>query len=290
MTAELAFEPTTARIGARAPGFALDPEMSEETLVRLVDGLLTHQVLVFEGQHHLTPAAQRALGRRLGRLAPRHPMYPIADGLEEVMVIINDPDTPPENEVWHSDLSCYETPPAASILAARHVPTAGGDTMWCSMTGVLDDLSAPLRGFLETLSARHDFRTGFAFVNEYADLARRETLQSHGDAAPRAVHPVVMRHPISGRPLLYVNESFTAAIEGLATAESRALLALLAEAVRHPRNQMRLKWKPGMVTIWDNYLTQHMALGDHWPAYREMHRVTVAAIDPRLGGATPKAA
>ncbi|MEQ8602916.1 MAG: TauD/TfdA family dioxygenase [Marivibrio sp.] len=290
MTASLAFEPITARIGARAPGFALDPEMPDATLAQLLDGLLAHQVLVFEDQHHLTPAAQRALGLRLGRLAPRHPMYPIADGIEEVMVIINDPDTPPENEVWHSDLSCYETPPAAAILAARHVPPAGGDTMWCSMTGVLEDLSEPFRGFLETLSARHDFRTGFAFVNEYADLARRETLKNQGDAAPKASHPVVMRHPVSGQPLLYVNESFTDAIEGLSAAESRLLLNHLAETVRHPRNHMRLKWKPGMVAIWDNYLTQHMALGDHWPAYREMHRVTVAQIDARAAGAAPRAA
>lgn len=284
MTSDPIFEPITARIGARAPGFALDPDMPEERLRALLDGLLTHQVLVFEDQHHLTPAAQRALGQRLGRLAPRHPMYPIADGIEEVMVIINDPDTPPENEVWHSDLSCYETPPAVSILAARHVPTAGGDTMWCSMTGVLEDFSEPFRAFLEGLSARHDFRTGFAFVNEYQDLARRETLKNQGETAPVASHPVVMRHPVSGEPLLYVNESFTAAIEGVSAEESRTLMALLTEKIRHPRNQMRLKWKPGMVAIWDNYLTQHMALGDHWPAYREMHRVTVAEVDARFAG------
>ena len=97
-------------------------------------------------------------------------------------------------------------------------------------------------------------------------------------AAFVARHPVIVTHPGSGRRLVYVNESFTTRILSVSEPESRGVLGALYEMVRHPRFQMRMRWRPGTVVMWDNWATQHFAVGDFFPHHeREVQRVTVAS-------------
>ena len=90
-----------------------------------------------------------------------------------------------------------------------------------------------------------------------------------------AIHPVIKKHPASGRKFIYVNEKFTQRIVGLAARESRYWLNWLLDHVNRPEYQVRFRWQNCSVAMWYNHCTQHYAVADHMPAYRFMNRVTV---------------
>lgn len=271
----------TASIGSEISGLDLARDLSPDLAAALRARLIERAVLVFRDQHP-SPEAHLALGEAWGRLAPRHPLYPHVEGHDRIMVIRNDAETPPENETWHSDLSFRAEPPFAALLHGVIIPEAGGDTLWADMRAAHDMLSEPMRAFLAGLEAEHSQEKGFAFLRGSGQTGREAAFAAQDRAAGAARHPVILHHPASGRPALYVNEAFTTRILGLAPAESDALLAHLCGLARHPRVQLRVRWRPGTLVIWDNWATQHYACGDHYPAIREVHRVTV--LEDRLGG------
>ena len=90
-----------------------------------------------------------------------------------------------------------------------------------------------------------------------------------------AVHPVVKVHPISNEKFLYINPSFTSQIVGMTTTDSNNLLSYLFNFMSKPEFQIRFKWTPNTLVIWDNRCTMHYAIGDYMPDKRVMHRVTV---------------
>jgi taurine dioxygenase len=100
-------------------------------------------------------------------------------------------------------------------------------------------------------------------------------LEAMRDRWPTLSHPVVCRHPETGRKSLYVNSNFTTHIEGVSDAESEALLTFLFDWVASPEIQVRFRWEPNSIAIWDNRATQHFAVSDYRDR-RIMHRVTVA--------------
>ena len=93
-------------------------------------------------------------------------------------------------------------------------------------------------------------------------------------------HPVVRRHPITGRPALYVNNNFTTRILGITKSESDVLLPYLLQHVQRPDFQVRFRWAPGSVAFWDNRVTQHYAVPDYSGHRRIMHRVTLTGERP----------
>lgn len=254
-------------------------EPSDGELDAIYEALLDRGVLVFRDQS-LTSAAHVALGKSFGELADPHPLYPSVDGFPDIIRVRNDENNPPENEVWHSDLSCRAHPPFVSVLRGALIPPVGGDTLWADMRGVHDSLPNALRERLESLTAVHSLAQGFRFLRESEEHAmqgdRKEALQNTDRSKNSTTHPMVVSHPATGRKLLYVNESFTESILGVSEAESTEILRVLFDAVKNPRHQMRLRWQPGTVVMWDNWTTQHFASGDHYPQKREVQRVTVA--------------
>ena len=96
------------------------------------------------------------------------------------------------------------------------------------------------------------------------------------DLETGAVHPVVIRHPNTGRKLLYVNSAFTIHFVGQTREESLPLLTQLFEAALTPTNQCRLQWRDGTIAIWDNRTTWHNAINDYQGYAREMHRITLS--------------
>ena len=100
-------------------------------------------------------------------------------------------------------------------------------------------------------------------------------------AVQDAVHPVVIRHPGSGRKALYVNPGFTVRIDGWTDEESRPLLQYLYEHATRPEFSCRFQWNPGSIAFWDNRSTWHYALNDYPGQRRLMHRITIEGV--RLG-------
>ncbi|STS88634.1 alpha-ketoglutarate-dependent taurine dioxygenase [Klebsiella variicola] len=104
---------------------------------------------------------------------------------------------------------------------------------------------------------------------------------------PPLLHPVVRTHPVTGKQALFVNEGFTTRIVEVSEKESAALLNFLFAHVTKPEFQVRWRWQPNDVAIWDNRVTQHYANADYLPQRRIMHRATILGDKPyyRAGNA-----
>ena len=164
---------------------------------------------------------------------------------------------------WHSDQSCAPIPPLGSILYIHTVPPdGGGDTMFASMYAAYEALSDRMKGYLEGLTALHDGVPVF------------------GDGTPRARHPVVVRHPESGRKLLFINEAFVPYIEGVPRVEGAGIARLLAEHCRKPEFCFRFRWEPHSIAFWDNRCCHHYATDDYRPHVRSGYRVQIEGIAP----------
>jgi taurine dioxygenase len=176
---------------------------------------------------------------------------------------------------WHTDHSYDLEPALGSILVARDLPPAGGDTLFADLYAGFETLDEATRREIAGLQAVHGtahvFGEGGAYAKgDQSALARPEA------EMPQTVHPVVIRHPGSGKPVLYVNPAFTLHFEGMTREASLPLLTrLFAHAIDAARVH-RFAWAPGSVAIWDNRATWHFALNDYQGHYRLMHRITLA--------------
>jgi taurine dioxygenase len=267
--------PCTPVIGADIGGVDLTRTLPDEQWREIHDVFLRHSVIFFRDQQALAPAQQIAFARRFGGLHI-HPAAPHLEGHPEVFVIHAHKDSKIANgEFWHSDVSCDVEPPLGSILQIHTLPPSGGDTLFASMYAAYDDLSPRMKGLLEGLTAVHE--SEHFYRGRYADRGVNDA----GKVYPTATHPVVRAHPETGKPCLFVNRTFTTRIEGLADAESRAILDFLFQHMESPYYQTRFHWRRNDVAMWDNRCTQHMAIWDYWPYERKGNRVTVKGDRPR---------
>ena len=265
-------------LGAVVGGVDLSQELPQAQIERLGELLIEHQILFFRNQP-VTPQQQARFAARFGTLHV-HPIYPVLPDLPEIMLIDTHPGFLPDNDNWHTDVTFSQTPPMAGILAAKQLPSAGGDTLWSSSSAVYDTLSAPMQRFLEGLTAQHSVAKSFPaerWANDPDSKARYErAVAKH----PPVNHPVVRTHPVSGRKGLFVNEGFTTHINELSPQESQALLAFLFAQAGRPELTVRWNWRVDDLAFWDNRVTQHYAIADYLPERRTMHRATVNGDKP----------
>ncbi|MBQ0928414.1 TauD/TfdA dioxygenase family protein [Saccharopolyspora endophytica] len=249
--------PASGALGAEVRGLDLE-SLTEDSFAQLHALLVENLVLFFPEAEQLSPEAHKAFGRFLGELEV-HPFLPKLDGHDEIVVL--DSDQGAKADVWHTDVTFQASPPIASILQIVQCPPRGGDTMWSNQHLAYENLSAPLRDFLEGLTAVHAFTHPNGTVFE-------------------AEHPVVRAHPVTGRRSLYVNRMFTLRIPQLRRAESDALLGHLFSSSERPENVCRFSWKPGAIAMWDNRATQHYAVNDYTER-RVGRRVTILGDVPK---------
>ncbi len=262
----------TPIIGAEIGGIDLAQPMANHQFEELHRALAENLVIFFRDQT-LSAEQHLTFGRRFGKLHV-HPAAPHAEGMPEVMVIHADRDSPRANgEGWHSDVSCDEAPPMGSILYIRTQPEVGGDTLFASMYAAYEALSDRMKAYLDGLEAEHDGE--MVYRGTYANFGVADR-----PAYPRAIHPVVRTHPVTGRRALFINRGFTRRILGLPADESDAVLRTLCDHAENPLWQCRFRWRANSVAFWDNRCTQHRAMWDYWPATRSGLRVTVAGEKP----------
>ena len=261
-------------LGAVIAGVELGPKMDDATVADIRAALLQHKVVWFRGQS-LDAASLTAVAERFGTPTEAHPVEPSLEGHPEVLPL--DSEEGARADVWHSDLTFQERPPLGALLHALEIPAVGGDTIWADMTGAYRSLSAPLRGFLEGLTATHSpTKAGGYFAGRDA---------TGGEAAGRTAqtatsHPVVRVHPETQEQSLFVNPLFTDKVDGLRRRESDTLLGLLHEVAVAPERLVRWKWEAGDVAIWDNRCTMHYALLDFGTSRRRMLRVALDGDRP----------
>jgi taurine dioxygenase len=251
---------------------------AKETLHR---ALLENLVLCIRGQS-LPPAAylqaMRAFGKPLTqvRIATRHPE------VEEITILSSeDRDEMGDGQRlvvgahWHSDDSYKAVPCSLTMLYGVAVPEVGGDTQFTNMYAAYDDLPPATKARIADLKVVHKYdspRKG----TKIATLGADETSQ-----LPDVTHPLVRRHPETGRKALYMNPNRMSHIVGLERAESDGLLDMLTQHAIQPKYQYRHKWRPGDIVIWDNRCTMHKANADYPAgARRVMHRIIVEGTVP----------
>ena len=212
------------------------------------------------------------------------------DGRPYVIRVIKEPsDELNFANAWHTDLSYLQAPPAYTVLHARDVPTAGGDTMWANQYLAYETLPDSLKAQIGGLRATHSAGTAYGTGGYLEAVAGKSSMRIEPSADAYAVetHPLVIRHPRTGRPALYANSVYTTGIEGMDPDEARALLARLTAHATHPNFTCRLRWEPDMLTIWDNSATQHFAINDYAGARRELYRTSVKGTEPAPAGVAP---
>jgi taurine dioxygenase len=263
--------PLTPTIGAEIFGADL---RDAAQFPQIRQAFIDHSVIVIRDQT-ITPDDHLAFARRWGdinvnrffKALPSHP---------EIALVLKEADQHEAvGESWHTDHSYDQMPAMGSILHAIEVPDVGGDTLFVSMGAAYDALSEPFRARLSGLVDLHESAHvfGSSTVGDEAHKSGRFTNADRADQVAR--HPVVVRHPLSGRAGLYVNPNFTTGIEGMAKGEADAILAAIYTHCKEPEFHCRIRWRKGDVTMWDNRATWHKAINDYHGHRRLMHRVTV---------------
>jgi len=251
----------TPYLGAEIGSIDLTQTLTNRQVQEIHDALMEHSVVFFRDQPIDIPTLKR-FGQHFGKLHKHSAMSGAPGHPEVTFVHADEKSTRVIGEEWHTDLSCDPVPPMGSILHLHTVPPFGGDTAFASMYAAYEDLSDRMKIFLDGLTATHD---GYiAFGSRYP-----------GQQYPRAAHPVVPRHPVTGRKLLFVNRGFTARINELPQSESVGVLALLFAHCEKPDFQMRFPWRKDSIAFWDNRCTQHLAIWDYYPHVRSGNRVQI---------------
>ena len=177
----------------------------------------------------LTLEQHLKFGRSFGELHI-HPAAPTERGHPELMIIKADKDSPRANgEGWHTDVSCDAEPPMGSILYIKECPPDGGDTLFANMYAAYEALSDRMKAYLEGLTAVHDGEENYR--GTYANFGVKDR-----PVYPRAEHPVVRTHPVTGKKALFVNKGFTRRILGHPARRKR----------RHPGLSLRAHGQPAV--------------------------------------------
>ena len=273
----LRIQPTGATLGAVIDGVKL-AALGESEWRAIEAAFLEHALLIFPGQH-LDADEQAGFAKRFGEIefiAPTRATVPISNRRPDGS-LLGDDDPGMKimlgNEGWHTDSSYMPISARASVLSAHVVPSRGGQTEWADMRAALAALEPGLRQRVEQLSAYHSIHYSQSRIGFGAGYA------GYGAGVEKPpLRPLVKRHPVTGRPALYIGRH-AYGIPGLSRDESEKLLdELLAFACQPPRTHEHA-WAPGDVAIWDNRCLLHRARPyDHREA-RVMHHTRIAG-DP----------
>ena len=264
-------EAITPAIGAEVSGVSLNKDLNSDTVEKIYNTLIKHQVIFFREQN-LTPESHLKLAKSFGDIDPGHPVYPHVEGFQSIVLLKNDANSKPDTNDWHKDFTFKSNPPFASILHGVSVRKVGGDTLWASMSAAYESLPESWKEDLEGLEAIHDMGT---FRNDFYREGGVDSVNSALKKVGSAVHKVIETHPISGLKYLNVNQSFTRNIVNESQGSSDQILQFLFKHMAKPEFQVRFSWKNNSVAIWDNRITQHYAICDYLPNLRHMHRITV---------------
>lgn len=264
MENQIRIEKATPTIGAYVHGLALDRPLSDERVSAINDALLDNMVLFFTGQK-LTPELFHAFGQRLGPLDARATFESLGGELKALHHVRFE-GTPVRGQVradhWHADGTFRACPARASALLPLELPRLGGDTLWASMYAAYDALPDHIKQMLDGMEAIHKL-----------DAKPGATHEVDPESYTGTAHPMVRVHPETGRKALFINRMFTRQVVGMSYAESQRFLDFLLVHALEPTFQVRLRWSPDLVVMWDNRCTHHYAVNDY-SERRHMLRMT----------------
>ena len=277
-------EPLTGVLGAEIHGIDLRETLAPEVAREVLEAFGHYQVIVAPNQDipHDAHRSFAALFGPVGRVPQLHHI----DGFPDVQVIRRGAQDTGRvvGENWHTDSTFLDTPPAAVVMRAVQVPPHGGDTGFLSMYAAYDALSPAFREMADRLSVVHSGTRIFG-SQYYAQQRRYDSASTRTDLDVAAgdrevVHPLVCRHPRTGRRHLFVNRTYAQRFDGMTNEESAPLLAFLYEHCSRFELTCRVRWRANDVLVWDNRCTMHKAVPDYAGFDRLMTRVTIEGERP----------
>jgi len=278
-------KPLTCSIGAELSGVNLGDASRDDALFAEIKALLLKYKVLFLRDQDITRAEHVAFARRFGELED----HPVAGSDPEnpgLVRIYKDLDSKKEHyeNAFHCDATWREAPPMGCVLRQVEGPPVGGDTIWVNMGMAYANLPEGVKSQIANLHARHSIEASFG--------AAMPKEQRHALKAkyPDAEHPVVRTHPETGEKILFVN-AFTTHFVNFHTPDNvrfgqdanpgaADLLRYLISQAYVPEYQVRWRWKPNSVAIWDNRSTQHYAVMDYPPCHRKMERAGIVGDKP----------
>ena len=278
-------EPLTTHIGAELVGVDLAEAARNDDLFGTIRQLLLKHKVLFLRDQSLSHADHVAFATRFGKLED-HPVLGSDPDHPGLVLIYKDLDSPADHfeNGWHCDATWREAPPMGAVLRCIECPSVGGDTIWANMARAYEELPDHVKATIAPLRARHSIEATFG---ARLPMEKRHALKAQ---FPDAEHPVVRTHPETGEKVLFVN-GFTTHFTNFHTAENVRygqdfapgagnLLSYLIGRAAIPEYQVRWRWQPNSVAIWDNRCTQHYAVMDYWPAVRKMERAGIIGDRP----------
>lgn len=277
---------TDRSLGATLVGLDL-ARLSDDAFALLLRALAERGVVCIPAQS-LTPADLKAFSARLGELEinvvnayqePGHPEVMVLSNIVENGRPIGLPDA---GQSWHADMSYSRVVAFANVLHAQKVPRRNGQplgaTEFCDMAAAWDDLPSDLKHRLKGRTVLHDFNKFWDMMCRRPGSTRVPLTPAQRAAKPPVSHPAVIRHPLSGREILYANPGYAVRIDDMAQAESDALLDRLFAHQTDEKYRYDFHWTEGDVLIWDNLRVIHQARADYSAdEHRLMKRCQVMA-------------
>ncbi|WP_354687176.1 TauD/TfdA family dioxygenase [Cupriavidus necator] len=272
-------------LGAELTGVDLADAVRDDGLFAEIRALLLQHRVLFLRDQRFSRAGHVAFARRFGELED-HPVAgsdPEHPGLVRIYKTPDQPNDRYEN-AWHSDTTWREAPQFGAVLRCVECPPVGGDTMWANMALAYERLPDHVKTQIAGLHARHSIEASFGAA---MPIEKRLALKAQ---YPDAEHPVVRTHPETGEKILYVNAFATHFTNYHTPARVRFgqdanpgggdLLRYLISQAYIPEYQVRWRWAPDSVAIWDNTATQHYAVMDYPPCHRKMERAGIIGSKP----------
>jgi taurine dioxygenase len=279
------YDELTGSIGAELLDVDLGEASRDETLAGEIHSLLLKYKVLFLRKQKITRQEHVAFASHFGKLEdhPMVPSHPEAPGLVQIYKTPDKPNDRYEN-AWHTDATWREKPPMGCVLRCVSCPPSGGDTMWANMALAYERLPEDVKAKIAGLRASHSLQASFGAA---LPLEKRLELKAK---FPDAEHPVVRTHPETGEKVLFVN-AFTTHFTNYHTPANvrfgqdvnpgaNDLLRYLVSQAFVPEYQVRFRWEPDSMAIWDNRSTQHYAVMDYAPCHRKMERAAIAGDKP----------
>ena len=286
--AQLKIIPSGKILGARVDGLDLAQPLTDPQFSALEQALGQFGVLSYPKQN-LSSLQLKTFAERFGKLEINVANVYQDAALPEVMILSNklDADGKPQGladagQDWHTDMSYSRTIAFTNVLYGLEIPHRDGEplgnTEFCNMHAAYADLPEELRTRLAGMTITHDFAKFWDKMRLTPGSNRKPLTEAQRQAKPPATHPVFLRHPITGRMVLYANPGYSMRINELPQDESDRILDFLSAHQLQAKYQYQHRWSVGDVLMWDYMGTLHNAVPDYGPhEHRYIKRCQVMA-------------
>lgn len=271
-------------IGADIAGVDLSQPISDSQFQAIFDAWMKHLVLRFRGQN-LTKDQLLEFSQRLGEL-DKAPINikgePWIAGYPDLAVMSNiiEQGQPMGSlgygeAVWHTDMSYNEVTPSGALLYSLEVTKTGGETGFLNMYHAYDTLPADLKTLIDGKQIKHD-----ASRNSAGELRKGYEPITDPREAPGAIHPIVVRHPVTQRKALFLGRRPYGYVVGLPLEESEQLLDRLWAHATREENAWYQKWNVGDLLMWDNRCAMHKRTSFDPAERRFLLRTQIKGVRP----------